>query len=110
MFDDEIEEGLRFEAMLNQLGLSMYTDEWAAKVLAYTYYLQGTNEEVVANAAFSFAIRCSLHKLKTGDNGKFYFGLLNLILKHVKELTEQGSSVSWVKEMLQRYNLGAKEE
>ena len=45
MYDDEIEQGLRFEGALNQLGLSMYTDEWAAKVLAFVYYLHGTDEE-----------------------------------------------------------------
>ncbi len=103
MSDRQIEQGLRFERMLNLLGLSMYTDEWACKVLAVAYWLDGKNEAVVLNPAFHFAIRCSQQKLKITEERSPDPELVRQLMDYIKELKQDKEQTDWLKEVSERY-------
>jgi hypothetical protein len=99
----DIEQGLRMEEALNKMGLSMYTDEWAAKVLAFTYCLNGTDEVVVTNPALNFAIQCCFKKLYPA--GRINNTLAGIMLDYIKELQEKGLATPWINDVFKRYGL-----
>ena len=63
-----IETGLAMQRSMMQLGMSMYTPDFACKLLAYTLCFGGANEAVVQNAKLYFAIRAcaELLNIKAG--------------------------------------------
>ena len=99
----DIEQGLRMEEALNKMGLSMYTDEWAAKVLAFTYCLNGTDEVVVTNPALSFAIQCCFKKLY--PENRINPMVAGMMLEYVQELREKGLATPWIDDVFNRYGL-----
>ena len=99
----DIEQGLRMEEALNKLGLSLYTDEWAAKVLAFVCALKGTDKAVVTNPALFFAIQCSFNKLYPGQ--RLNPAMVNLLNAYSRELAEKGIETEWLKEIAERYEL-----
>jgi hypothetical protein len=103
MMEDEILLGLRMEEELNKLGLSMYTDEWAAKVLAFTCCLNGTDEVVVTNPGLCFAIQCCFKKLY--PDSKLNPALGEMVVKYIKELRQNGLETEWIDEIFKRYGL-----
>jgi hypothetical protein len=101
--EDEIQQGIRMEEALNKLGLSMYTDEWAAKVLAFVNALKGTEEAVATNPALFFAIQCSFNKLYPDHRlNPLMVGLLN---NYSRELAHKGLQTPWLKDIAARYEL-----
>lgn len=105
MNEREIEQGLRFEAMLGKLGLSMYTDDWACKVLAVAYWLDGKSEAVILSAAFHFAIRCSQQKLNLIEGCTPDPLQLTRLLSFVEELQQDDEMTPWLHEVYERYDL-----
>lgn len=95
--------GFNLEAALNGLGLSLYTDEWAAKVLAFMHCLGGTSTVVVKNETLKFAIDCSFNKLY--PNQRLNAAVLDLMQQYIKELKEQGLNTPWLHEIGKRYNI-----
>lgn len=100
---DDIEQGLRMEEVLNKMGLSMYTDEWAAKVLAFVHCMRGTDEVIVTNPALHFAIECSFKKLYANQrlNPDFW----ELMQRYMKELEADGLRTPWLHDIAKRYGL-----
>ena len=105
MNEDQIQQGLRFEAALNELGLSMYTDDWACKVLAVAYWLDGKSEAVILNPAFHFAIRCSQQKLKLHEGGTPDSETTKRLMGYIEELKLESKVTAWVGEVFKRYDL-----
>ncbi len=99
----DIEPGLRMEEALNKMGLSMYTDDWAAKVLAFTFCLNGTDEVVVTNPALNFAIQCCFMKLY--PENRINNELAVMMLEYVKELRAKGLKTPWINDVFTRYGL-----
>ena len=92
------------EAAMRQLGLSLYTNEWAAKVLAFTHCLGGCDEVVLTNPALRFAIDASFRKLY--PNNRLDAAFLNLMQDHIKELKQKGLATPWLADIAKRYGLG----
>jgi hypothetical protein len=100
---DEIEQALRMEDALNEMGLSMYTDDWAAKILAFMYCLNGTSEVIMTNPALNFAIQCCMKKLY--PENRINATLAMMLLDHIKELREKGLQTLWINDIAVRYGL-----
>jgi hypothetical protein len=99
----DIEQGLRMEEAFNKLGLSMYTDEWAAKVLAFVNALKGTDEAVATNPALFFAMQCSFNKLY--PNERLNPAMVDLLNTYSRELADKGLQTPWLKDIARRYAL-----
>jgi hypothetical protein len=99
----DIKQGLRMEEALNKMGLSMYTDEWAAKVLAFVNALKGTDEAVATNPALFFAIQCSFNKLYPDQ--RLNPAMVDLLQAYGRELAEKGLDTPWLNDIAKRYEL-----
>jgi hypothetical protein len=97
------EHGFNLEGALNQLGLSLYTDEWAAKVLAFVNALKGTDEAVATNPALFFAIQCSFNKLYPDQ--RLNPAMVDLLNTYSRELADKGLQTPWLKDIAKRYEL-----
>lgn len=107
------------EQAFEQIGMTMMTDDFAAKLLAYVYVMGGGNEAVVLHKGLNAGIGVAQQKanLKGGEipNAK----MLPLIQMYIKELElaeknpahkeywykNPSRAVPWLKEIYTRYEL-----
>ncbi len=102
----QIEEGLMFERSFNKLfGLSMYSDDFACKLLAFCYTFGGLMEAVVVHPGLNFAIRCSQEKLNIKGGEIPNAELMPLLHQYINEICDNGSKTPWLKEIADRYKL-----
>lgn len=95
----------QLERCFQQIGTSMMSDEFAAKLCAYVYVMGGGNEAVVMHEGLNAGIAIAQEKfnIKGGQipdqNG------VRLINQYIKELEKTMDNTEWLKEIFQRYNL-----
>lgn len=100
-----IETGLDMQRGMMQMGLSMYTPDFACKLLAYTLCFGGSNEAVVQNVKLHFAIRACAELLKIRGGEIPDAALLTVLQQRINELGHSGSRVEWLKEITDRYDV-----
>ncbi len=100
-----IETGLAMQRSMIQLGMSMYTPDFACKLLAYTLCFGGANEAVVQNAKLHFAIRACAELLNIKGGEIPNPNLMPVLQQRINELGQGGSRVEWLKEITDRYDL-----
>ena len=100
-----IETGLAMQRSMMQLGMSMYTPDFACKLLAYTLCFGGANEAVVQNAKLYFAIRACAELLNIKGGEIPNPNLMPVLQQRINELGQGGSRVEWLKEITDRYDL-----
>ena len=100
-----IETGLDIQRSMMQLGMSMYTPDFACKLLAYTLCFGGANEAVVQNAKLYFAIRACAELLNIKGGEIPNPNLMPVLQQRINELGQGGSRVEWLKEITDRYDL-----
>jgi hypothetical protein len=101
--DKTMETGLAMERELKSLGLSMYGDDIASKILAYVAVYGGGNEAVTQNAAFCFAILACKEKFNL-IGGEVPIKV-DLLVSRIDELARLGGECSWLIEVVERYSL-----
>ena len=100
-----IETGLAMQRSMMQLGMSMYTPDFACKLLAYTLCFGGANEAVVQNAKLYFDIRACAELLNIKGGEIPNPNLMPVLQQRINELGQGGSRVEWLKEITDRYDL-----
>jgi len=100
-----IETGLAMQRSMMQLGMSMYTEDFACKLLAYTLCFGGANEAVVQNAKLYFAIRACAELLNIKGGEIPDEKLMPVLQQRINELGHGGSKVEWLKEITDRYGV-----
>ena len=100
-----IETGLDMQRGMMQMGLSMYTPDFACKLLAYTLCFGGSNEAVVQTVKLHFAIRACAELLKIRGGEIPDAALLTVLQQRINELGHSGSRVEWLKEITDRYDV-----
>lgn len=100
-----IETGLDMQRGMMQLGLSMYTPDFACKLLAYTLCFGGANEAVVQNVKLHFAIRACAELLKIKGGEIPDIELMAVLKQRINELGRSGSKIEWLKEITDRYDV-----
>lgn len=107
------------EEAFNLVGTSMMKEDFAAKLLAYTYVCGGGNEAVVMHRGLNAGIGIAAQKFKIkGGEVPDSAGVV-LIQQYIKELetaekekdfmTNQVKYVPWLREIFERYELRWKE-
>ena len=100
-----IETGLDMQKSMMQLGISMYTPDFACKLLAYTLCFGGANEAVVQNPKLHFAIRACAELLNIKGGEIPDAELMPILQQRINELGHGGSKVEWLKEITDRYGV-----
>ena len=100
-----IETGLAMQRSMMQFGLSMYTPDFACKLLAYSLCFGGANEAVVQNAKLHFAIRACAELLNIKGGVIPDVKLMPALHQRINELGQGGSKVEWLKEITDRYGV-----
>lgn len=96
------------EDALNGLGLSLYTDEWSARVLAFVHCLNGSDEVVITNPRLKHAIDCAFNKLYPQQ--RLRPSMFYLMQACITELESHGLDTPWLHEIAARYGLSDLEE
>lgn len=98
----------QLEEAFNQVGSSMMTNGFAAKLLAYTYVMGGGNEAVVYNEAMNAGIAIASQKfcIKGGEIPKAHS--IPIIKTYIRQLEERGDDTPWLNEIYDRYNINNK--
>lgn len=92
------------EEAFNNIGLSMMSDGFAAKLLAYVYVLGGGNEAVVYHTGLNAGIKIAQQKFNLYGGQVPNVKLLGLLQQRIKEI-EANEKVEWLNEIYERYNL-----
>lgn len=100
-----IETGRAMQRSMMELGSSMYTPDFACKLLAYTLVFAGANEAVVQNAKLHFAIRACAELLNIKGGEIPDAKLMPVLQQRINELEQDGSKVEWLKEITERYGM-----
>ncbi len=102
---------VNFERAMNHVGLSLYTDEFAAELLAWFYHFGGSNEAVVHDDVLSQALEVCARKLGFFDacNGHVNEPMREIWAAKRFELEVCISSgkpwPNWLLKILKRYKL-----
>ena len=98
----------QLEEAFNQVGSSMMSMNFAAKLLAYVYVMGGGNEAVVYNEAMNagIAIASQKFKIKAGEIPEAK--AIPVIRAFIKELEREGDNTPCLKEIFNRYNISNK--
>lgn len=95
----------QLESAFNQLGLSMMTDDFAAKLLAYVYVMGGGNESVTLHEGLHAGIRIAQQKFNLyGGEVPSLVGI-KLLQRYIPELERKELHCPWLSEIEKRYNL-----
>lgn len=95
----------QLEEAFNQIGTSMMSNEFAAKLLAYVYVMGGGNEAVTLHQGLNAGIGIAQQKFNIiGGEIPNQEGVL-LIQKYIKELEQNMEETEWLEEIFKRYNL-----
>jgi hypothetical protein len=98
------------ESALNTVGLSMYSEELAAELLAWFYHFGASNEAVVHDSVLSQALECAGRKIGFIDGGgqpniqvlAVFHGKLDELRICIKQERE---FPPWLLKILKRYGL-----
>jgi hypothetical protein len=106
-----LQEAREMEAAFNSIGVSMMSDDFAAKLLAYVSVMGGGNEAVVTNKKLLAGIGIAQQKfnIKGGEvpdaNGITLFQKYVAELEtYIKESKEPFADDFWLKEVFDRYD------
>jgi hypothetical protein len=98
------------EQAFNQIGASMMTDDFAAKLLAYVFVMGGGNEAVVCHEGLSAGIFMAQRKFNVfgGEVPRAEgVALMNKYIKELESSYENGEyRAEWLSEIYKRYDLG----
>lgn len=98
----------QLEEAFNQVGGSMMSLNFAAKLLAYTYVMGGGNEAVVYNEALNAGIAIASQKFNIKGGGIPDVRSIPVIRAFVLELEREGDNTKWLQEIYTRYNITKK--
>jgi hypothetical protein len=93
------------ERAFNQIGASMMTADFAAKLLAYVYVMGGGNEAVTMHEALNAGIAIAQQKFNISGGETPSAQGVTLIKKYIAELEKDLEETPWLNEILNRYNL-----
>lgn len=105
-----MEGGFNLEAAFNSIGLSLYTDEWSCKVLAFAFCYGSECEAVVLNPALNFAIQTAQQKLNIKGEEQPDIQRAPMLMKYIQELRKQGKETPWLKDIYKRYGFKFEDE
>lgn len=94
----------QLEETFNQVGSSMMSMNFAAKLLAYVYVMGG-NEAVVYNEGMNAGIAIASQKFKIKGGEMPEARAIPVIRAFIKELEREGDNTPWLKEIFNRYNI-----
>lgn len=98
----------QLEEAFNQVGSSMMSMNFAAKLLAYVYVMGGGNEAVVYNEGMNAGIAIASQKFKIKGGEIPEARAIPVIRAFIKELEREGDNTPWLKEIFNRYNISNK--
>lgn len=95
------------EQAFNQVGASMMSDEFAAKLLAYVYVCGGGNEMVVYHEGLNAGIAIAQQKFNIfgGEIPKPYAMMIKWYVTELEIAEDTGFKVDWIEEINKRYNV-----
>lgn len=96
--------GLDIESAFNSMGASMYSNDFSAQILSYTFVFGGSNEAVTQNKKLSFAISIAQKKANLYGGEIANNEMMQLIQKYIDEC-RQGKAGGWIKKICERYDL-----
>jgi hypothetical protein len=93
------------ESAFNQIGCSMMSADFAAKLMAYVYVMGGGNEQLVTHVGLNAGINIAQEKFHlNGGETPDSEGVV-LINKYIAELEKSKVETVWLKEIKERYKL-----
>ena len=105
---------INFEQAFNRVGMSLMSDDFAAKLLAYVYVLGGENESVTQNPRMTAGIAIAQQKFNLYGGETPSRKGIELIIKYVSELENgiektdfrtEKCNVEWLNEIYKRYDI-----
>jgi hypothetical protein len=107
-----LQEAREMEAAFNKAGISMMSEDFAAKLLAYVSILCGRNEVLVTNKKLLAGIGIAQQKFNIRGGEVPDTNGINLIQQYTAELETYFEKAKdpfaddfWLKEILERYDL-----
>jgi len=100
-FDKEM--GQQLEGAFSQIGLSMMSDDFAAKLLAYVYVMGGGNEAVAMNPAMIASIGMAQQKFNILGGKIPNEKGISLLRERIRELETGMDKTEWLNEIFKRY-------
>jgi hypothetical protein len=101
----QVDDALDVESAFNSIGLSMYSDLFAARLMAWLLVFGGNYEATTQNQGLLFAIKACQKKLNIFGGEVPKGELLSVFRKSLMEIGDNGVNVDWVQEIFKRYNL-----
>lgn len=98
----------QLEEAFNQVGASMMSLNFAAKLLAYVYVMGGGNEAVCYNEGLNAGIAIAQQKFNIKGGERPDYKGIACIKAFIHELERKGDDTPWLKEIYSRYNLKTK--
>lgn len=95
----------QLEEAFNQVGGSMMSMNFAAKLLAYVYVMGGGNEAVVYNETLNAGIAIASQKFNIKGGEIPEWKSIPVIHAFVNELERRGDDTPWLQEIFSRYNI-----
>lgn len=96
----------QLEEAFNQIGTSMMSMNFAAKLLAYVYVMGGGNEAVVYNEGLNAGIAIAAQKFNIKRGGCVpMMKSIPVIRAFIHELERKGDDTPWLKDIFTRYNI-----
>ncbi len=95
----------QLEEAFNQVGSSMMSMNFAAKLLAYVYVMGGGNEAVVYNEALNAGIAIASQKFHINGGEVPEARAIPVIRAFIKELEREGDNTPWLQQIFTRYNI-----
>lgn len=93
----------QLEQAFSQIGFTMMSDEFAAKLLAYVYVMGGGNEAVVYHKSMNADIHIAQQKANLYGGSIPNLEMIPLINKYIKELEKSMDSCPWLSEIFNKY-------
>lgn len=95
----------QLEEAFNQIGTSMMSMNFAAKLLAYVYVMGGGNEAVVYNEGLNAGIAIAAQKFNIKGGCVPMMKSIPVIRAFIHELERKGDDTPWLKDIFTRYNI-----
>ena len=95
----------QLEEAFNQVGASMMSLNFAAKLLAYVYVMGGGNEAVCYNEALNAGIAIAQQKFNIKGGETPMLKSIPVIKAFIKELECLGDDCPWLQQIYSRYNI-----
>lgn len=95
----------QLEEAFNQVGASMMSLNFAAKLLAYVYVMGGGNEAVCYNESLNAGIAIAQQKFNIKGGEIPMAKSIPVIKAFIKELEQLGDDCPWLQQIYYRYNI-----